>query len=60
MINHHAITSSIAYQRRADLERQAQRARLARSLRCNGRRRASAPTRRLRAGAGAPHVAAAS
>jgi hypothetical protein len=31
MINHHAITSSIAYQRRADLERQAQRARLARS-----------------------------
>jgi hypothetical protein len=60
MINHYTITSSIAYQRRAEFERQAQRARLARSLRCKGRTRASAPTRRLPVGAGAPHVAAAS
>jgi hypothetical protein len=46
MINHHTITSSIAHQRQAELQRQAQRARLARNLRRKGRA-ASAQARRL-------------
>lgn len=60
MTNHHAITSSIAHQRRIDLERQAHRARLSRHLR-RVARTASSPGRRLRAAAGvtAPCVATA-
>jgi hypothetical protein len=45
MINHHALTGSIAAQRRTDLERQAHRARLSRDLRRQART-ARAPTRR--------------
>jgi hypothetical protein len=59
MTHHHAITSSIAYQRRIDLERQANQARLSRHLR-RVARTASPPTRRLPAATGvAPRVATA-